>query len=47
MHNSQKMRFGAFVHNDEVTCFHVVVQGTQQMVVMGLHNFKDDALIKR
>jgi len=25
----------------------VVVQGTQKMVVMGHHNFKDEALIKR
>ncbi len=41
------MRSQVFIHNDEVTCFHVVVQGTQKMVVMGHHNFKDEALIKR
>ncbi len=36
-----------FIHNDDVTCFHVAVQGTQKMVVMGRHNFKNEALIKR
>jgi hypothetical protein len=41
------MRFEAFIHNDDVTCFYVVVQGTQKVVVMGCHNFKDEALIKR
>jgi hypothetical protein len=41
------MIFEAFIHNDEVTCLHVVVQGTQKMIVMDHHNFKDDVLIKR
>jgi hypothetical protein len=41
------MRFEAFIHNDEVTCFHVVVQGTQKMTVMDYHNFKDEMLITR
>jgi hypothetical protein len=41
------MRFEAFIHNDDMMCFYVVIQGTQKMVVMGHHNFKDEALIKR
>jgi hypothetical protein len=41
------MKFKALIHNDEVTCFQIVVQGTQKMVVMGYHNFKDEALIKK
>jgi len=47
MQNNQKMKFEVFIHNDEVSCFHVVVQGTQTVVVMGRHNFKDELLIKR
>ncbi len=30
-----------------MTCFHMVIQGTQKVVVIGYHNFKDEALIKR
>jgi hypothetical protein len=41
------MRLDALIHNDEVTCFHLVVQRTQKVVVMGCHHFKDKALIKR
>jgi len=37
----------AFIHNDEVTCFHMVVQGTQKVIVMDHQNFKDEVLIKR
>ncbi len=47
MQNSRQMKFEVFIHNDDVTCFHVVMQGTQKVVVMGRHNFKDEALIKR
>jgi hypothetical protein len=47
MQNSWKMKYEAFIHNDDVTCFHVVVQGTQKVVVMGHHNFEDEVLIKR
>jgi hypothetical protein len=47
MQNNQNMRSKAFIHNDEATCFHVVVQVTQKMIVVGHHNFKDRALIKR
>jgi hypothetical protein len=41
------MIFKMLIHNDEVMCFHVVVQRTQKVVVMGRHNFKDEALIRR
>jgi len=41
------MKFVAFIHNDDVECFHVVVQGTHKLVVMGHINFEDHALIKR
>jgi hypothetical protein len=37
----------AFIHNDEVTCFHVAIQGTQKVIMMGHHNFKDSELSKR
>jgi hypothetical protein len=40
------MKFVAFIHNDDVECFHVVVQGTHKLVVMGHINFEDHALIK-
>jgi hypothetical protein len=45
MQNNWQMRFEAFIHNDDVTCFHMVVQRTQKMVVMGRHNFEDEPLI--
>jgi hypothetical protein len=41
------MKSKAFIHNDDVTWFHVVVQGTQKVVVMGRHNFEDEVLVKR
>jgi hypothetical protein len=34
MQNNQKMKFEAFIHNDDMTCFHVVVQGTQKVAVI-------------
>lgn len=40
------MRFEMFVHNDEVTCFHMAVKGTQKVIVMDCHDFKDEVLIK-
>jgi hypothetical protein len=36
-----------FTHNDDVKCFHVAIQGTHKLVVMGCINFKDHVLIKR
>ncbi len=41
------MKFVAFIHNDDVKCFHVDVQGTHKLAVMGHINFEDHALIKR
>jgi hypothetical protein len=41
------MKSTTFIHNDDVRCLHVVVQGTHQLVVTGHINFKDHALIKR
>jgi hypothetical protein len=41
------MKFEVFIHNDDMMCFHVAIQGTQKMVMMGCHNFKDETLIKR
>jgi hypothetical protein len=41
------MKFATFIHNDDVKCFHVAVQGTHKLVVMGRINYKDHALIKR
>jgi hypothetical protein len=39
------MKYKVFIHNDDAMCFHVATQGTQNMVI-GRHNFKDEALIK-
>jgi hypothetical protein len=36
-----KMKFEAFIHNDYAKCFHMVVQGTRKMVMMGYINFED------
>jgi hypothetical protein len=47
MQSNQKRRFEVFIHNDEVTCFHMALQGTQKMIVMGHCNFKDEVLIER
>ncbi len=41
------MKSAMFIHNDDVKCFHVAIQGTQKVVVMGCNNFEDEALIKR
>jgi hypothetical protein len=47
MQSSQKMRSEALIHNEVVTCFHVALQGTQKMIMMDHHNFKDETLIKK
>ncbi len=47
MQNIQRMRSEAFIHNDDVRCFHVVIKKTQKMVMMGHHNFEDKVIIKR
>jgi hypothetical protein len=44
---NQKMKFEVFIHNDGAKCFHMAIQGTQKVVVMGRINFEDHALIKR
>jgi hypothetical protein len=41
------MKFGVFIHNDDAKCFHVAIQRTHKLVVMGHVNFNDHALIKR
>ncbi len=41
------MKSTTFIHNDDMKCFHMVVQGTHKLVVMGRINFKDHALKKR
>jgi hypothetical protein len=47
MWNNQKMKFAMFTHNDDVKCFHMVVQRRHKLVVMGHINFEDHVLIKR
>jgi hypothetical protein len=47
MQNSQQMRSKTFIHNDDMMCFNMAIQGTQKVLVMGHHNFKDELLIKR
>jgi hypothetical protein len=41
------MKFVMFIHNDDTKCFHMVVQRTNKLVVMGHINFKVHASIKR
>jgi hypothetical protein len=41
MWTNHKMTSKTLIHNDDVTCFHMVVQGTQKMVMMGDINFED------
>jgi hypothetical protein len=38
------MRSEVFIHNDDVLCFHMDVQGTQKMVMINRHNSKDEVL---
>ncbi len=40
------MKSTTFIHNDDVKCFHVVVQGTHKLVMMGRINFEVHALIQ-
>jgi hypothetical protein len=47
MWSNQKMKFATFIHNDDVKCFHVVVQKTHKLVAMNYINFEDCALIKK
>jgi hypothetical protein len=47
MWTNEKMKSKTFINDDDTKCFHMVVQGTQKMVVMGRINFEDHALIKR
>jgi hypothetical protein len=41
------MKSATFIHNDDVKCFHVAIQGTHKLVVMGRINFEDHVLIKK
>jgi hypothetical protein len=47
MWTNWKMKFEAFIHNDDAKCFHIVVQNTHKFVMMGHSNYKDRVLIKR
>jgi hypothetical protein len=41
------MKSATSIHNDDMKCFHVVVQETHKLVVMGCINFEDHALLKK
>jgi hypothetical protein len=47
MWSNQKMKFASLTHNDDAKSFHMALQGTNKLVVMGHINFEDHALIKR
>ncbi len=47
MWNNRKMKSMTFIRNDDAKCFHVAVQGTHKLVMMGHINFEDHALIKK
>jgi hypothetical protein len=42
MWSNWKMKFVTFIHNDDIKCFHMPVQGTHELRI----NFENDALIK-
>jgi hypothetical protein len=46
MWSNQKMESATFIHSDDAKCFHMAIQGTHKLVVMGHINFEDHALIK-
>jgi hypothetical protein len=41
------MKFATFIHNDGTNYFHVAIQGTHKLRVMGHINFEGHVLIKR
>jgi hypothetical protein len=41
MWSNRKMKSTMSIHNDDVTCFHVAIQRTHKLVVMGNINFED------
>jgi hypothetical protein len=45
MWSNQKMKSTTFFHNDDVKCFHMAIQRTHKLVVMGHINFEDHVLI--
>jgi hypothetical protein len=47
MWSNWKIKFMRLIHNNDAKCFHVVVQGTHKLVMMGHIDFEDHALIKR
>ncbi len=46
MWNNRNLKSVMFIHNDDAKCFHMVVQGTNKLVMTSCINFKDHALIK-
>ncbi len=47
MWSNWNIKSATFIHNDDTKCFHVVVQGTHKLIVMGHINFEDHVLIKK
>ncbi len=47
MWSNQKMKSTTFIHNDDVKCLHVVVEGIDKFIFMGRIDFEDHVLIKR
>jgi hypothetical protein len=45
MWSNWKTKSIVFIHNDDAKCFHVVIQGTNKLVLMGCIKFKDCELI--
>jgi hypothetical protein len=41
------MRSTTSIHNDDMKCFHVVIQETNKLAVMGHINFEDHVLIEK
>jgi hypothetical protein len=41
------MKSTMFIHNDDTKCFHMAVQRTHKLVMMGHIDFENHALIKK
>ncbi len=47
MWSNWEMKYVSFIHNDDVKCFSMNVQGTYKLIVMGHINYKDHVLIQK
>jgi len=41
------MKSTMFIHNDDIKCFHMAIQGTHKLVMMGRIDFENHVLLKK